>query len=296
MGGDSSEREISLKSGRAVLKALGTLGIEAIPIGIEGDIVVGLDSVRIDIAFIVLHGRFGEDGQVQEFLEARGIPYTGSGVEASRLAMDKVKSRERFREAGLEVPPTVVLARGDPVPAPPFPFPVVVKPSREGSSIGLSRAAAPAELASACRTAFAFDDTILIEPFLKGTEVTAGILGDTALPLVEIVPSNPFFDFEAKYTKGKTDFVVPARLADPVAARAQAAGLAAHRALGCRAYSRVDLIVSPGGKIYLLEVNTIPGFTETSLFPMASAAAGIPFPELCLRLLRLARRGGGGAG
>ena len=288
LGGESSEREISMKSGQAVLTALASLGVEAVPIGLGGDIAAELTRERLDCAFIALHGRFGEDGGVQSLLEERGIPYTGSGVEASRLAMDKLRSRETFRRVGLAVPETLVVKTPQEIPGIPFSFPVVVKPSREGSSIGLSLAADPGDLPEAVETALAFDDTVLIEPFLKGIEITAGVLDNRALPLVEIMPTRDYFDFEAKYTKGVTEFVVPARLEPGLAARAQAAGLSAHRAFGCRAYSRTDMIVSPSGQVYVLEVNTIPGLTATSLFPMACAAEGIDFPGLCLELLRLA--------
>ncbi|HPQ67373.1 MAG TPA: D-alanine--D-alanine ligase, partial [bacterium] len=284
LGGPSSEREISIKSGKAVSRALRSRGVEVVEIGIEEEVREGLAREALDAAFVVLHGRFGEDGQVQALLEKMGVPYTGSGVEASRLALDKAASRAVFRGCGLPVPETVLVRNGSAPARLPFPFPVVVKPSREGSSIGLGMARDREELEAACRTASAYDRTVLVEPLIAGKEITVGILGDRALPAVEIIPSHPFFDFEAKYTPGVSEFLVPARLETSVAERAARVALSAHAALGCYAYSRVDMLVRPGGDPVLLEVNTIPGFTENSLYPRACAAVGISFEELCLEL------------
>lgn len=289
MGGPSAEREISLKSGRAVAAALRQRGVKVVEIGEHTEIKAGVLARRIDVAFIALHGRFGEDGEVQSFLEERGIPYTGSGVEASRLALDKAASRRIFRKSGLPTPPSLVYDAGDRLAPPSFSFPVVIKPSLEGSSIGLTIVDSPDKFEAACALAREYDRKIIVEKYIPGEEVTVGVLEGEALPVIKIVPRNPFFDYEAKYTKGKSSFIIPAPLPLPLYREVQQAGLSAHRALGCYAYSRTDIIVSSEGVPYVLEVNTIPGFTETSLFPQAAREAGIEFPELCLKLLDLAK-------
>ncbi len=288
LGGPSAEREISLKSGKAVSAALRGAGVTVVEIGEHEDIIVGIESSRLDLAFIALHGRFGEDGQIQEFLEERGIPYSGSGIEASRRAMDKVVSRGLFKAAGLSTPDCRVYGRDDVPAAPPFPFPVIVKPAREGSSIGLSLARTDRQFEEAVKTARGHDEVILVESYIKGRELTVGVLEDEPLPVVEIKPLNPFFDYEAKYVKGRSRFVVPALLPPGVRREVQEAGLTAHRSLGCFAYSRADIILGDDGNPYLLEVNSIPGFTATSLLPQAAAATGTDFTALCLRLLDLA--------
>ncbi len=288
LGGPSSERAISLKSGKAVAAALRGRGVEVIEIGEEEDIKSGVRKHRLALAFIALHGRFGEDGQIQSFLEEEGIPYTGSGVAASRLAMDKNASRKKFRQAGLTVPDFRLYHRGEDRLPPPFPGPLVVKPAREGSSIGLTITRSLRDYEAACRTAERYDDLILVERYIPGRELTVGVLDEQPLPVIEIVPKNKFFDFEAKYTQGMTEFILPAPLPEEQYQEVQAAALRAHRALGCYAYSRTDIILGRDGRTYLLEVNTIPGFTATSLFPQAAARAGIDFGELCMRLLELA--------
>lgn len=288
LGGPSAEREISLKSGRAVARALREAGYSVVEIGEEGDIGDGIRSHRLDAAFIALHGRFGEDGTVQGMLEEMNIPYTGSGVEASRRAMNKAESRKLFERAGLPVPPGRVYGPGAGPRKPPFPLPVVVKPAREGSSIGLSLARTPDEFRAAVARAREHDREILVEEYVPGRELTVGVLDGRPLPPVEIRPSNPFFDFEAKYVPGKSKFEVPARLPAARYREVQRLGLSAHRVLGCFSYSRADIILGPGGRPCLLEVNTIPGFTATSLLPQAAAAAGIDFATLCRRLLAAA--------
>ncbi|MCX6349036.1 MAG: D-alanine--D-alanine ligase [Candidatus Aureabacteria bacterium] len=288
MGGPSAEREISLKSGRAVTAALRSRGVRVLEIGEKEEVAAGIESSGIDLAFIALHGRFGEDGQVQSLLEARGIPYTGSGVEASRLALHKVLSRRRFEAAGLAVPPYRVIGPGEEIGVAPFPGSVVVKPSSEGSSIGLSIVGGGEEYRRACAAARRYDREIIAEKYLPGQELTVGVLEERALPVIKIVPRKLFFDFEAKYTRGMTDFILPAPLPPDRYREVQEAGLRAHRALGCYAYSRADIILGEDGVPYVLEVNTIPGFTATSLFPRAAAAAGVEFPDLCLKLMALA--------
>jgi D-alanine-D-alanine ligase len=288
MGGPSAERKISLKTGRAVSTALRSRGMTVVEIGEREEVAAGLAAVRPGIAFIALHGRFGEDGQVQALLEERGIPYTGSGVEASRLALNKILARRRFIAAGIAVPPGRVIGGGEEIGDPPFPGPVVVKPSSEGSSIGLSVVDGAEEYRRACREARRHDADILVEKFLPGEELTVAVLEEKALPVVRIAPREGHFSFEAKYTPGLTDY----SLLDPLPAEryrlVQEAGERAHRALGCYAYSRVDIILGRDGVPSVLEVNTIPGFTDQSLFPRAAAAAGISFPDLCLKLLALA--------
>ena len=277
-----------MKSGKAIAAALRAEGMEVIEIGEKEDIRSGVLKHRIDLAFIALHGRFGEDGQVQSFLEEEGISYTGSGVAASRLAMDKVASRRKFRQVGLSVPSFRIYHRGEAHLHPPFPGPLVVKPSREGSSIGLTIITSPREYENACRQAERYDERILVERYIPGRELTVGVLAEQALPVIEILPKNKFFDFQAKYTKGMTEFKLPAPLPEDLYREVQAAGLRSHRALGCYAYSRTDIILGKDDRPYILEVNTIPGFTATSLFPQAAAQAGINFNKLCVKMLELA--------
>lgn len=291
LGGESAEREISLKSGRAVIAALRAGGENVSSLGETEPIKPSLAGWEVDCAFIALHGRFGEDGEVQKLLEEKGIPYTGSGIAASRRAMDKEISRRIFQEASLPVPEyRVVGSDEEEISPPPFGFPAVVKPVGEGSSIGLNIVFSPEQYRRAVREAQKHGDRIILERYIPGRELTVGILDERALPVVEIVPRNRFFDFEAKYSKGMSDFRVPAPLEERLTHRIQTTALAAHRALGCYGYSRVDIILGGDDIPYLLEINTIPGFTETSLFPMAAAAAGIGFAKLCLILLDLAYR------
>ncbi|MFA5356615.1 MAG: D-alanine--D-alanine ligase [Candidatus Omnitrophota bacterium] len=296
MGGPSTEREISLKSGSAVYESLKQAGVDAVAVDIKTeekeDNARLLRSSMIDIAFIALHGRFGEDGQVQGILEELDIPYTGSGVKASRLAMDKAASRGILEGAGLAVPRYKTeqksfyrkdwVYRNDD-----FSLPLVVKPSGHGSSVGLSIVEKEENFESSAELAFSFDEKIIIEEYIKGREMTVGILGKTPLPVIEIVPKRQFFDYEAKYHAGMTDYVVPARLDEEAAARLQQAALSAHVLLGCYGCSRVDIILSDDGVPFILEVNTIPGLTATSLLPKAAKVIGIDFFQLCAELIRL---------
>ncbi|MBP7215712.1 MAG: D-alanine--D-alanine ligase [Candidatus Omnitrophica bacterium] len=296
MGGPSSEREVSLKSGKAVLEALKHAGVSAVPLEITSDNTkhnyAFIRSQHIDCAFLALHGIFGEDGQIQQILHDLGIPFTGSGVAASRLAIDKVASRKIFQIHGLSVPRYSVvnrLAFSHPWQiSSSMALPAVVKPATHGSSIGLSIVDEKKDLLRAARNAFVYDETILIEEYLRGREFTVGILDDVALPVVEIIPTKRFFDFEAKYQYGLTRYEVPARLEPAVTKALQRAGLAAHRLLGCSGCSRVDFILKDNVEPVVLEVNTIPGFTQTSLLPKAAKHEGIDFTQLCLRLLALA--------
>jgi D-alanine-D-alanine ligase len=292
MGGESSEREISLRSGRAVARALLKKRIEVIPLDIARDnLEEAIKGKDIDVAFIALHGKCGEDGTVQSLLEKLNIPYTGSGVEASRVAFDKALAKEIFLKEGIPTPDFYVLekADGNRVGERYIDMPLVVKPAREGSAIGISIVKKEEELHSAFLKAIKYDSKVLVERYVKGKEVTVGILNGTALPVVEIRSKHDFFDFEAKYTASLHKFIIPAPLEKKTYHRAQEISLKSHSVLGCSGFSRVDLILS-GGKPYVLEVNTVPGLTDVSLFPAAASAAGIDFPELCQKIIEIALR------
>lgn len=284
MGGLSAEREVSLNSGRAVLASLVSQGLNAVGIDVGRDLPARLAAEGIEVAFIALHGRFGEDGAVQGVLEMMAIPYTGSGVLASALAMNKIYSKAMFQAAGLTVAPYRVLSRGE-EPDPSCSLPVVVKPSQEGSSVGVSIVKEPGQMAAALAEAFRYDEKILVERFIDGREVQVGILEGRALGAIEIVPKGEFYDFEAKYTAGMAEHILPARLPAPVYAEVLKAGELAHAALGCDCYSRVDFLVTGSGECYLLEVNTLPGMTDLSLLPEIARGAGIGFAELTRRVL-----------
>jgi len=299
MGGRSAEREISLKTGKQVTEALRELGLNGFPIDVDEDIVQNLKSVKIDLAFVALHGRWGEDGIAQDILELMGISYTGSGILASALAINKVVSRTLFSYHNLPVPRFQVLEKRRPRKIPggsirgrpqkvEVPLPLVVKPAQEGSTIGLSVVRRKEDLSPAVEGAFSYDDQILVEEFISGIEVTVTILGQEALPVIEIIPKLGHYNFQAKYTPGMTDFVIPARLPKRVYREVQSLALKAHQILGCRDISRVDLIVDQKLRPYILEVNTIPGLTSTSLAPQAAKAVGIDYPQLVCKLLEFA--------
>ena len=296
MGGFSSERSISLKSGNAVLQSLKKQGLDAVALDIENNSLSEnirlIKNAGVDVAFIAMHGRFGEDGQIQEVLEGLDIPYTGSGVMASRLALDKIASRRIFQIHNLCVPRYAVIQRltfhkGYGLWERVFDFPVVVKPATHGSSIGLSITDTKKGLKKALDLAFSLDETVLVEEYIQGREVTVGILKNIALPVIEIKPKSRFFDYRAKYTLGLTRYIVPAKIKDEEGRRVKQQALTAHRVLGCQGFSRVDVILKDSCP-YILEVNTIPGLTETSLLPKAAKTAGISFDSLCLRLVKLA--------
>lgn len=296
MGGYSSEREISLKSGKAILKALRAEGCRAVGVDIvDSDIDKIMDTIlnaQIDTAFIALHGKLGEDGVIQALLEKLRIPYTGSGKRASSLAINKIHAQKRFEVSGLYVPSNRAVNKNhyegiDNLIGWFSKFPFVVKPATEGSSIGVTIAKDKAELEAALELAWSYSDEVLVEEFIEGREMTVGILDDRPLPVIEIIAQNKFFDFEAKYQKGKTRYVVPAVIPTYLSLRVQNVALRAHKALGCTGLSRVDFIVDSKGVPYVLEVNTVPGFTETSLLPRAADEAGINFNQLCLTILGL---------
>lgn len=288
MGGLSAEREVSLKSGAAVHGALVELGYDSVLIDVGHDIAERLKGERIDLAFIALHGRYGEDGCVQGLLELMGIPYTGSGVLASALAMNKLYSKQVFAAAGLTITPFMDVRKGEKADSAmiPFGFPVVVKPVQEGSSVGVSIVKESYRFAAALEEAFGYDDLVLVEQYVKGQEVQVGILGDVAIGAIEIVPRNEFYDFEAKYTDGMAEHIFPARLSPDIYKKVQELGLKAHRSLGCSGYSRVDFLVDDRGDCYLLEVNTLPGMTALSLLPeIAAKGAGITFSGMVERIV-----------
>lgn len=284
-GGLSSEREISIKSGKAVFGALEKAGLDAVLIDIKEETVSFLETIDIDAAFIALHGRFGEDGALQEKLDKRHLPYTGSGPEASRMALDKLASKKRFAEENLRIPEYRVVAAKEEIPYKGLWFPCVVKPQYEGSSIGLSVVWLPDKMPDAIAKARSYGGNTIIEKYIPGREITVGILQDKALPVVEIIPQEGLYDFNAKYEAADTRYVAPAKIAKDVYQKAQEVGLRAHFALCCRGFSRVDMRMDETGELFVLEVNTIPGLTQRSLLPMAAKAAGIDFTALCVQIL-----------
>ncbi len=291
MGGSSAEKEISLRSGRAVLSALGEAGHDVVEVvlGAGVDPFIALANADIDVAFLALHGRLGEDGCIQGMLEVLGVPYTGSGVMASALAMDKLKAKELFRLHNVPTPPYYVFdgksaADVEEVHGS-FGFPAIVKPRREGSSIGVARVDNMSELARAIEDALAYDDSVLVERFVKGSEVAVGILDGRVLGAIEVAPKTGLYDFRAKYTPGLTEYHMPARLAPARYRGVLNLAERAAQALDTSGAVRVDLIVTEGQNEYVLEVNTLPGMTPTSLLPKIAQAAGFGFTELCEAIL-----------
>jgi D-alanine-D-alanine ligase len=299
-GGISSEREVSIKSGNQVYEALDKAKYEVTRYDPATDLGRLLaDASSIDVAFIVLHGPYGEDGTVQGLLDLLHIPYQGSGVLGSALAIDKWSSKRLYKEAGLPVPPFEVFVRGrvyDPEALASEPgFPLVVKPRYGGSSIGTSIVQTLQQLPAALERAFEYDPHVIVEAYLQGTEITGGVLGNDdlqLLPIVEVIPESgyTFFDYEAKYREGATREICPAPISQAISERAQSYAAAAHRALCCRGYSRTDMIIHDE-TVYVLETNTIPGMTPVSLFPLAAKTAGISFSQLLDRLIQLALEG-----
>ncbi|MGE5478840.1 MAG: D-alanine--D-alanine ligase [Chloroflexota bacterium] len=331
-GGISTERNVSINGGRAVCEALRSLGHEVVPV----DPAFGVDLERsanelismeaypsleelaqfsprniincinsdvfddVDLAFLVLHGKWGEDGTIQALLELRGIPYTGSDVKSSSVSIDKVASKILFSAAGIQTPPWAVVRapdaenidllkdiRTDLGPK------LVVKPNDQGSTIGLTiiKNGNLDDLADAVRLAAKYSREVVIEEFIEGRELTVGIVGDTMLPVIEIIAEGGFYDYEHKYTKGRTEYVCPAEIEEDIAEFTQNLAHAAHRVLGCAGFSRVDFRLDSEGVPYCLEINTIPGFTATSLVPKAAAQIGIEFPELCEKIVELSLDG-----
>ena len=290
MGGPGSERDVSLATGRGVSKALRSLGADVVDVDVrDEDFQLPKD---VDLAFLTIHGTFGEDGTLQKILEDRGVSYTGEGVEGSRSAFDKFLTKEKFRAHNVVTPEWEVIEVGQ---RPKIPVPLVVKPPCQGSTVGVVIVKNESELDSAIKEAGKYDRKLLVEKFVSGRELTIGILGDQALPILEIIPKGGFYDFTNKYpflnpqAGGGAEHVCPARIDEKKTAEIQELALRAFRALGLQVYGRVDVILSDSGEPFVLEVNTIPGMTEASLLPEAAAAAGIGYVNLCARIISLSR-------
>jgi len=290
MGGPGSEREVSLATARGVTKALCSLGAEVVDIDVRDENFQLPQDV--DLAFLTIHGTFGEDGRIQKILEDRGVHYTGDGVEESRLTFDKIRSKEKFRAHGVRTPQWEVMQPGQ---RPTIALPIVVKPPREGSTVGVVIVKNASELEAAMAEAAKYDRELLIEKFVPGRELTIGILGDQALPVLEIIPKGGFYDFATKYpflnpqSGASAEHVCPAKIDSAKTKEIQELALRAFRALGLQVYARVDVILSETGEPFVLEANTIPGMTEASLLPEAATAAGISYVDLCRRIIELSR-------
>jgi len=289
LGGIGPEREISLKTGEAIATALESRGHKVVRVYVDRDIDRVLRQTPIDIAFIALHGTYGEDGCVQGLLEIMGIPYTGSNVLASALAMDKLKAKELFRLYNVPTPPYYCVDAEDLEKLEEmhgsFGFPVFVKPRRSGSSVGAGKANDLSELKQRCEEAAQYDRSVLVERFVAAKEITVGVLDGRALGAIEMVPKGQFFDYKSKYQKGQSEFHFPARLPPTRYKGVLALAERAHRALGCSGATRVDMLVTEGENEYVLEVNTIPGMTPTSLLPQIAAGSGYDFAGLCEAIL-----------
>jgi len=290
MGGPGSERDVSLATGRGVSKALRSLGADVVDVDVHDEnFQLPKD---VDLAFLTIHGTFGEDGTLQKILEDRGVSYTGEGVEGSRRAFDKFLTKEKFRAHNVVTPEWEVIEVGQ---RPKIPVPLVVKPPCQGSTVGVVIVKNQSELDSAIKEAANYDRKLLVEKFVSGRELTIGILGDQALPIIEIIPKGGFYDFTNKYpflnpqAGGGAEHVCPAQIDQNKTAEIQELALQAFRALDLQVYGRVDVILSDSGEAFVLEVNTIPGMTEASLLPEAAAAAGIGYVDLCARIIALSR-------
>jgi D-alanine-D-alanine ligase len=287
-GGPGSEREVSLATGAGAAKALRSLGAEVAEVDVRDETFdLPNDS---EIAFITVHGTFGEDGQLQQILEDRGVAYTGEDAAGSRLAFDKIPSKKKFRAGGVRTPDWEIIRVGQP---PTLQLPFVIKPPRQGSTVGIQIVRHEEQLARAMAEAAQYDEELLVEEFIAGRELTIGILGDLALPILEIIPKSGFYDFNDKYPflnprgGGGAEHVCPAEIAESLTNEIQQLALRAHRSLGLKVYSRVDIILSTENKPFVLELNTIPGMTEVSLLPDAAAVAGISYPQLCAHIIEL---------
>lgn len=300
MGGPSTEREVSLRTGTAIYEALLAKGCDVATLELDRNIVANLQAAKPAVVFIAVHGKYGEDGVVQGILDLLEIPYTGSGVLASALAMDKAISKKVFMASGVETPRSMILNRQDRHAnvdsiireiEKELAMPVVVKAATQGSSIGVTIVEEIDKLAEAINDAYRYSESVVVEQFIRGKEVTVAVWGNDApeaLPIVEIAPKSGKYDYQSKYTKGATEYIVPARLSPDVTRMVQAAAVKAHEALGCKGLSRVDFMIDEQENFYALEVNTIPGMTGTSLVPKAAAAAGIEFGDFLLRLIGFA--------
>jgi D-alanine-D-alanine ligase len=290
MGGPGSEREVSLVTAHGVSKALRSLGCEVVDVDVRDEHFDLPDDV--DLAFIAIHGTFGEDGQIQRILDLRGIPYTGDGAEESALAFDKIRSKRKFRELGVTTPEWEVIQAGQ---RPTLPLPLVIKPPRQGSTVGVVIVKTERELGSAQSEAAKYDRELLVEKFIPGRELTVGVLGDQVLPVLEIIPKGGFYDFNTKYpflnpqAGASAEHVCPAKIDAEKTREIQEMAMRGFRSLGLEVYGRVDVVFPETGEPFVLEVNTIPGMTEASLLPEAAAAAGIGYTDLCVRIIALSR-------
>ena len=293
LGGKSAEREVSLKSGGMVLAALRKRGVDAHPFDPKDKDLQDLLRERFARVFIALHGRFGEDGTVQGVLEWLGIPYTGSGVLASALAMDKVRTKRLWLAEGLPTAPYEVLSKDTNLKAVAkrLGTPLFVKPASEGSSVGMTKVKKAAELDEAYALAVNYDPVVIAEKFIDGAELTVAILGERVLPIIRIETPREFCDYEAKYIADDTRYLIPCGVSKVKEDQLQGLALRAFLALGCRGWGRVDLMLDRRGRPYLLEVNTSPGMTDHSLVPMAARAVGISYEDLCIKVLELAHAG-----
>jgi D-alanine-D-alanine ligase len=291
MGGPSAEREVSLRTGAACAGALREAGFEVSEVIVEDENFVVPPGTHL--AFLAMHGTFGEDGRVQDILAQRGIPFTGANAATSRICIDKEKTKAELARAGVPVPTGQLVSRVEEIT---LPLPLFIKPNALGSSVGSAPVFKSEELSPAFAEAARFGLPVLVERFIRGKELTVGVLGGEALPVVEIHPLDGFYDYKNKYTKGRTEYFCPARIPDDVASKVRQYAAAAHHAVGRTVYSRVDFLLEESGAPWCLEINTIPGMTAMSLLPKAAAAAGISFPELCRRIVELswAERGAEG--
>jgi D-alanine-D-alanine ligase len=295
MGGLSGEREVSLRSGENCLRALLKLGYRAVPIDAVRDVAQRLEEEYVEVAFLALHGRYGEDGTIQGLLEIMGIPYTGSGVLASALGMNKTAAKKVVQGSGLRTPPYFEIGMEEPAHKlverieAALGLPVMMKPVEEGSSLGVTKCTTSDSIGAAIEGGRGEYGAMFAERFIPGSEITVGVLERDgrlqALPILELVPKNDFYDYEAKYTKGMTELILPARLAPAVYAEAERLAIDAFGALGCRGYSRVDIMVDEAGTPWFIEVNTLPGMTDTSDLPAQAQAAGISYEELVETIL-----------
>ena len=293
MGGPGSERQVSIASGNAVLKALLSLGLDAVPVDITSAEVSLPEGTGL--CFNLIHGTFGEDGQLQEILDSMGVPYTGARAKSSRIAFDKNLAKQAFLKAGVPTPKSVIIDCTEGPVLPTFPAPFVVKPPREGSSVGIEIVKTQEEAEAAIAKACTHSKDLLIEEFISGAELTVPVIDGIAYPIVHIIPPEGIYDMATKYPwlSGKTtgsQYICPADLDLETTMAVQAAAVAAHKSLGLEVYSRVDVMLDAENRPYVLEANTIPGMTETSLLPKSAAAGGLPFPELCQKIAELSLR------
>ena len=287
MGGPSSEREVSLSSGKAMFAACAALGYDAISVEFENDILSHLDTLKsVDIVLIALHGGIGENGRIQGMFESLGIRYTGSDALSSAICMDKHISKLLAEDVGIATPRWKRIRKGQSIYKNEFDYPFVVKPNSEGSTIGLTIVHNENDYDSAVEEAFKYDDEILIEEFISGKEITVSIVGEDVLPIIEIRPEHGLYDYECKYTKGMTEYICPAELNEDLTKRIKQTAFEVYKLLKCRHYGRVDLRLDNNNQHWFLELNTLPGMTDTSLVPKAAKATGISFEQLIGKIIK----------